>query len=136
MPYQFTQTGAEIQALLDYVESIVPVNLFSGDSTSDVPLSQSAANYSMLEIFYEGYNTANPQSIRILNPNGRRVTLSVVETGGSPSQTRVRYSTYNISGTSITITDANSGYVMIANTGNTHTMGSGVIHVTRVDGYV
>ena len=129
-----TNTQAAIEAVYNSIPK--PVTLFTGDSTGDVPLSSSAANYSMLEIFFEGYNGANPQSIKVISPNGRTVNLSITQSN-SGSSVMIRVSRYTISGTAMTLsTEANvNGYIVLRATGNTWTTGS-VIHVTRVDGYV
>lgn len=133
--YHFRTDGVIPGSVME-AKSLSHVTLFTGDSTGNVTLAQSAANFSMLEIFYEGYNGANPQSMKILSPNGRKINLSIVETGGSATQTRIRRAYYTINGTSITNDATASGYVMVADTGNTHTIGTNVIHITRVDGYV
>lgn len=124
------------KVLADTIAAPRYTTLFTGDETGDVTLSSSAANYSMLEIFFEGYNARSPQSIKVINPNGRTIDLSVTEPNGS-GQIRIRIARYTISGTSITLTTAANwnGYMLLTTSGNTWTNGN-VIHVTRVDGYV
>lgn len=120
-------------ALAGYKER--PVTLFTGDATGDVSLSASAADYAMLEIFFEGYNGRSAQSIKVLSPNGRTIDLSVTEPSLS-SGVRIRVARYTISGTGITLsTVANTnGNMVITAGGNMWTNGN-VIHITRVDGY-
>lgn len=136
MAYQFTQTAAQIQALLDYVETLVPVVLFTGDATGDVTLSQSAANYSKLKIYYDGYNGRSPQCLELTAPNGRTIDLSIVEPNGG-GQVRIRIARYTISGTSITLKTGENwnGNILLTPSGNTWADGN-VIHVTRVEGFI
>lgn len=136
MAYSFTQTAAEIQALLNFVQSKMETVLFSGDTTGNVTLSQSAANFSELVIYYEGYNGANPQTITILSPNGRTVNLAVVEDSTS-SGTRIRRTAYEISGTAISLKTGsyyNPGYTNLNNTAVSQSLGTNVIHIKKVVG--
>lgn len=114
------------------------VTLFTGDSTGNVTLSSSAANYDLLEIFYEGYNGASPQSMKILSPNGKTINLNVLENSGASDGLRIRIARYIISGTSITIswTDSNGYYTFNSNGSFTSALGTNVIHITRVDGII
>lgn len=135
MAYTFTQTGAEIQALLDFVQTKVETVLFSGDTTGTVTLSSSAANFSELVIYYEGYNAESPQTITVLNPNGRTVSLAIVEDSKS-SGTRIRRASYEISGTSISLKTGsyNPGYTNLNNTAVSQSLGTNVIHIKKVVG--
>lgn len=133
MAFQFTQTGAQIQDILD--DYGTPVTLFSGYTDGDITLAQDASLFSKIEILYEGFNGAYPSSTKIKNPDGKMIALSIVEPGGNPTATRIRRSRYSISGTAMTIDAASSGYVMIENNGTTHTLGAGVIRITEVIGY-
>lgn len=134
MAYTFTQTGAEIQALLNFVQSKMETVLFSGDSQGDVTLSESAANFSELVIYYEGYNGRDPQSLVLAEPNGKTIDLNIVETNLDAS-VRIRVARYTISGTSMTLAtgDNVNGYMLLKTTGNTWTDGN-VIHITKVVG--
>lgn len=90
-----------------------PTSLYSSSSgtTGTITLSQSAANFTYLEIFYADNNSRQPNSIKIYSPNGKYVSLSCVEPSTSSSEPRVyiRASGWTISGTSMTVgrTDLN-----------------------------
>lgn len=136
MAYTFTQTGAEIQAILDFVQTKMETVLFSGDTTGTVTLSESAANFSELVIYYEGASNRSPQTMTIASPNGRRICLSIVEDSVS-NGTRVRRASYDISGTSISLTTATGyspGYTLLNGTAVSQSLGTNVIHITKVVG--
>ena len=109
--------------------------LYSGSQTGTVTLAASAANYDELEIYYEGYNGTNPQSIRVINPDGRTISTAIVEVGWTATQTRIRRTSWAISGTTITPDASRAGFVTIDGSAITNTMGTNVIHITRVVGY-
>lgn len=136
--------GANALGLIDETNvkpaGMLPVTLFEGDTTGDVELSGFTtgnlySNFAYLEIFYDGYEGANVQSMRIPDPNTQTFTLSVVEAGGSATSTRIRRAQYSISGRNLVCNAANSGMVTIANSGITHSMGTNVIHVKKVVGW-
>ena len=99
-----------------------PVNLTSSLSTlvgtyGTVTLSQSAENFSYLEIFYQDNATNETRgkiqkSIKVCDPNGKTVELSVIEAHPTNASIIVRTSYYVISGT--TITKKNSAYSKIS----------------------
>lgn len=109
--------------------------LYSGDQTGTVTLAASAANYDELEIYFEGFNGASPQSIRVINPDGRVINTAIVEVGGTATQTRIRRTRWEISGTSIAPDITTAGYVTINSSSIAITPGANVIHITRVVGY-
>lgn len=83
-----------------------PVTLYNNASgtTGTVTLSESAANFEYLEIFYMDNNNRQPNSIKICSPNGKYVTLSCIEPSTDNAELRVyiRSSGWTISGTSMT----------------------------------
>lgn len=136
MAYNLTITGAELQALLNFTETKVETTLFSGDTTGDITLSESAANFSELVIYYEGFNGANPQTMAIDSPNGKRINLAVVEDSAGGG-TRVRRTAYDISGTSMAVVAGGSiaaGFTLLNGTAVSQTLTGNVIHVTKVVG--
>ena len=86
---------------------VMPTTLYStsAGNAGTITLSQSAANFNYLEIFYADNNTRQPNSVRIYAPNGKYVTLSCMEpsTNGSEPRLYVRSSGWTISGTSMTV---------------------------------
>ena len=84
-----------------------PTTLFSSSSGTigTITLSQSAANFTYLEIFYTDNNGRQPQSVKVYSPNGKYVSLSCIEpsTSGNEPRVYVRVSGWTISGTSMTV---------------------------------
>ena len=119
-------------------KSILPTTLFDDATGEDgnITLSQSAAKFSYLEIFFTDNNNNGNSSIKIANPNGKYADLSLIEQGGTNKYTYIRRTEYYISGTSITPETSNAGYVLIVdNAVNTTTAGTNYIKVTKVIGW-
>ena len=136
MAYNLTITGAELQALLDFTETKVESTLFSGDTTGDITLLESAANFSELVVYYEGYQTNCPQTMTIYAPNEKRINLAVVEDSAGGG-TRVRRTAYYISGTSMEVVAGGSiaaGFTLLNGTAVSQNLTGNVIHVTKVVG--
>ncbi len=136
MAYNLTITGAELQALLNFTETKVETTLFSGDTTGDITLSESAANFSELVVYYEGYQTNSPQTMTIYAPNAKRINLVVVEDSAGGG-TRIRRTAYNISGTSMEVVASGTfaaGFTLLNGTAVSQTLTGNVIHVTKVVG--
>ena len=137
MAYNLTITGAELQALLNFTETKVETTLFSGNTTGDITLLESAANFSELVVYYEGYQTNCPQTMTIYAPNGKRINLSVVEDSAGGG-TRVRRTAYYISGTSMAVVPSGSGiaagFTLLNGTAVSQNLTENVIHVTKVVG--
>ena len=136
MAYNLTITGAELQALLDFTETKVETTLFSGDTTGDITLLESAANFSELVVYYEGYQTNCPQTMTIYAPNEKRINLAVIEDSAGGG-TRVRRTAYHISGTSMEVVAGGSiaaGFTLLNGTAVSQNLTGNVIHVTKVVG--
>ena len=82
-----------------------PTILFTGNTTGQVLLSQSAANFTYLEIFYQGADNFN--STKLYNPNGKTAYLI---TGWMANNTtgNVKLARVSISGTTISKTNYTS----------------------------
>ena len=74
------------------------VELFSGSTTGTVTLSDSATNYSYLEIFYEA--TGNYNSVKIPSPNNKNVLL-ISAWFGTNTVGNIKIAKVNISGVTI-----------------------------------
>lgn len=119
-------------------KSLLPVTLFDDANGDDgvITLSQTAAKFSYLEIFFTDNNNNGNSSIKIANPNGKYADLSLIEQCGTNKYTYIRRTEYYISGTSITPETSNAGYVLIVdNAVNTTTAGTNYIKVTKVIGW-
>lgn len=84
-----------------------PKTLYSSSdgTTGTITLSESAANFTYLEIFYTDNNGREVDSVRAYSPNGKYITLSCIEpsTSGSEPRVYIRVSGWTISGTSMTV---------------------------------
>ncbi len=120
---------------LNWVGKIaIPKNLYNNESgtTGTITLSESAANFAYIEIFYKKSNSTHLKSVRAYSPNGKSMNLSIqwrIQQGAIQSQTLK----VNISGTSIT-RDAET-YHNIYNNGNMDGLDQTDITIIRVDGY-
>lgn len=86
--------------------STKPTTLYSGSGTiGTITLSESAANFTYLEIFYADNSSKQPNSVRIYSPNGKYVSLSCIEPSTTNNEARVyiRTSGWTISGSSMTV---------------------------------
>lgn len=87
--------------------STKPTTLYSTTTgnTGTITLSQSAADFTYLEIFYTDNNSRQSNSVKIYSPNGKYVTLCCVEPSTANNDVRVyiRTSGWTISGTSMTV---------------------------------
>lgn len=135
-------------------EKLVPVVLYTNENgnNSTVSLSDSAANYKYLEIFYCDSSGYGHNSIKVYSPNkakdgtaGKTIDLSLVQQLSDVGDTYIIRTRYKISGTSITPNTANTGLIKIegSNTsGNYYEAtsiqtfaGGNYIYITRVLGW-
>jgi hypothetical protein len=103
-------------------------------TTGAVTLSETAANFKYIEIFFTDNNGKAGGYTKVYSPNGKTVSLSIIE-AGSGVQTYFRRTTYTISGTAITPDTTSSGYAKIATATASHTHGANYIKIVRVVGY-
>ncbi len=104
----------------------------SSGSNGTITLSDSAANYNILEIFYRDNNGNDFNSTRVFGPNGKNVYLSCIEAASTPA-TNIRTSRYAISGTSMTVSSYT--YTQIPNKNNPSVSANNYLYVTKVFGY-
>ena len=87
--------------------STKPTTLYSTSTGNigTITLSESAANFTYLEIFYTDNNSRQPNSVKIYSPNGKYVSLSCIEpsTSGSEPRVYIRSSGWTISGASMIV---------------------------------
>ena len=83
----------------------------SSGTTGTVTLSESAENFSAIEVFYCDNNGSDRTSVRVQSPNGKYVSLSTIE-ASTATKTNIRRTRYLISGTSMTTLTTN-GYVQL-----------------------
>ncbi len=112
---------------------VVLYNSTSG-TTGTVTLSETAANFKYIEIFFTDNNGKTGGYTKVYSPNGKTVCLSIIEAGSSV-QTYFRRTGYTVNGTSITPITDTAAYVRIATATASHTSGSNYIKIVRVVGY-
>ena len=80
-----------------------PVSLYSNVSgtTSTVQLSDSAANYNYLEIYFKD-NDGEFGCTKVYSPDGKPLLLSTIKVSGGGNRTWLKSQKVSISGTSIT----------------------------------
>lgn len=109
-----------------------PVVLFNGSSNSKITLSQSAASFNYLEIFFTDNNGKGGGYTKVYNPDGQTVILNIME---AASTIYSRQTAYTISGTAITPDTVAASYFRITSAGAVSTsIGTNYIKITRVLG--
>lgn len=113
-------------------------NLYNNSSgTTSVTLSQTAANFSFLDIYFtEGSNTLVGHQ-RVYSPNGKDVTLSMVTINPNNKQAVLRGTCYKISATKITADTDRYGTVTARTTNTVYNefKAGNDIKIIRVDGW-
>lgn len=103
--------------------------LFSGDTTGTVTLSDSAANYTRLRIYF--YADSNYASVDVYSPDGKKVTLM---NATSATTVYIHFVVKKINGTSITHSAGGELWVSGNNScGKTDSYNN--IHITKVEGW-
>ena len=102
----------------------------STGTTGTVTLSETAANFTMLEVVV-GYSDVPSQSVKVYSPNGKVFDVSSLITTGSPTATLHR-TRLTISGTSIT--QSNNGSTTMTSAGNL-TWAANSMYIKTVIGY-
>lgn len=123
---------------INIITALQGVTLFDDTSGEDdtVSLSDSAANYAYIEIFYCDNNMNGYSSTKVYSPNGKDVDLSIIE-GTANSNTLIRRTSYTISGTSITPDTSRDGYVQISGTTvSTLGIGTNYLRIVKVIGHL
>lgn len=138
---KITVKGEDILALINSaLENLKPVTLYDNatGTIDNVTLTDSAGNYSYLEIYITDNGNTNIDCVKICNPNGKTVALNCTSgyKGSSSSNIylEIRTKTVKIDGTSIT----NISYGMFVATNKTITTNdrtSNKIKIIKVLGY-
>lgn len=98
-----TSYGLEVDGL-----AISPVELFSGNTTGTVTLSETAADFDRLVIYYEA-GGSGAGSVEVSSPNGKQFSMQGMYFASSANIVQQRFKVMSISGTSIT--RVSSGYI-------------------------
>lgn len=103
-------------------------------TTGTITLSESAANFTYLEIFY-GKTTDYLNSVRIHQASGKKVALSISYYDNNSTYSQLLSKQISISGTSITNVSGQSGFANIY--ASNHEVGSAnQIYIYKVTGYM
>lgn len=118
-----------------YGETVLYNN--SSGTAGTVTLSETAANFTYLEIFFTDNNNSYVGSVRVSSPNGKETVLTLIE-GNSSSNTFIRRTIYTISGTSLkpSTTTGERGYISFQTGSWYGEYTSNYIKVLRVVGHV
>ena len=112
------------------------VELYSGTTAGDITLSESAANYNVIEIFYKSSDSVYLNTGKIYSPNGKNVGLYAPYSIGTTcysKQARV-----NINGTAITMSNEIETQLWASNEKvaiNTPSSGNHYFTIEKVIGY-
>lgn len=111
------------------------VSLYDNDAgtNGNITLSEDAANFNMLEIFYRDNTGVGNKSTRVYNPNGRWYDLSNIEPSGE--STVIRRTEYGINGTTMWIRNNDRGYVNIQANGNFVNVDNSYIFIYKIIGW-
>lgn len=112
-----------------YTETV----LFSGSTNGTVTLSDSAANYEYLEIYFTDNNGRGEGFTKSYSPDGKTLHLVLVETNGSGSF-YIRHTNYTISGSSIAPISNKYGYSYWNGSSWINSGASNYLKITRVVG--
>lgn len=84
----------------------------SSGTTGTVTLSETSSNFDYIEIFFKGQEkTTACSSVKVANPNGKKVNLSISWYSGTTYGVYVMSSDVTINGTSLTRSDSGWSYV-------------------------
>ena len=121
--------------------SVAPVVLYNNNSTTmggAVTLSQSAANFTRLAIYYKD-SQGSYSSTEVYNPNGKNVTLmSGIFSDDTANEAIIYFTTVKVNGTNIDVVSTSSGrkgYAYIRNNVSPTTSRSNIIGITQVLGW-
>ena len=119
------------------VDNLKPVTLFENatGSTSNIQLSDSAANYNYLEVYYlyEASDTNYGEySAKISSPNGKKIPLTIIVDSGN---LYTLYCNYSISGTTMTRGTPSQWRFTTGSGNHTRTTPAGCFAITKVVGY-
>lgn len=112
-----------------YTETV----LFSGSTNGTVTLSDSAANYEYIEIFFTDNNGRGGGYTKLYSPDGQTLHLDLVETNGSGAF-YIRHTNYTVSGSSIAPISNKYGYSYFNGSSWSNGSASNYLKITRVVG--
>ena len=137
----YTDNGTKIKDInkTELQKWLRPTSLYDNSSgtTGTVTLSETAANFSYLEIFY-GKSEGNPiyrNSVKVNAPNGKITNLLIAYNIYSGSMSQLQSKCFSISGTSVANTSNTTGYVNLYNGRSVEWGNSNEIKIYKIIGY-
>ena len=137
----YTDNGTKIKDInkTELQKWLRPTSLYDNSSgtTGTVTLSETAANFSYLEIFY-GKSEGNPiyrNSVKVNAPNGKITNLLIAYNIYSGSMSQLQSKCVSISGTSVANTSNTTGYVNLYNGRSVEWGNSNEIKIYKIIGY-
>lgn len=104
----------------------------SAGNSGTVTLLKNTSNFAFIDIYFQDNNSKDGGYVRITNPNGKTILLSMVEPGASA--TWIRRTMYTISGSTMTPTTSTTGYVRLNASGVTHDISVNHLKIIKVMG--
>lgn len=118
-----------------------PVSLFDNSSgtSGNITLSESAANFDYIEIFFYAANDRFRSSVKIYSPNGKRASLQVSYYNNAYTSTTHSHTLDSkivlISGTSVSNVVANTGTTVLQYNNRLNLYNSNPIYIYKILGY-
>ena len=124
----------EVDGFNETYKTLYENDTWSGNQ-GNITLSDSAANYDYLEIFYATHNLGGDgyKSVKIANPNGKTIDLDMVIRKSDDNVMYFISNLYDISGTTLTLKAIGSSYVYNNSSNNVNTS-TNYIYVKKVVG--
>ena len=99
-------------------------------------MRESCSRFKAIEIYYTDNNGKDGGCVRVLDPVGKTLSLSIIEAATVP-QTYFRRTSYTVSadGTQIVPNLETAGFVKLVSATPSHTTGANYIKITAVLGY-
>lgn len=113
------------------VTTMKRTEIFSGDSASNITVSQAVTNFDEIEITFRDTNTTPNQLIRRIPASSGAVILDIPHAGGS-SSVYWDISRWTISGT--TFTKSSNSYQKVIGSSSVTTTTGNYIYITRIVG--
>lgn len=133
---QFFRYAVNSETFEPWRQILLPTTLYDNASASsgNITLSETAANFAYIEIFYRDNNGRGYQSVRVASPNGKTVGLNNIE-ATTTGETYIRRTVYYINGTTIGISSGKIGFVKLTTGTNEVYTGANFIYIYKVVGW-
>ena len=132
-----TTANTDVVSAINEIAVYKPYSLFesSSGSTGNITLSDSAANYNYLEVYYlyeASDSNYGEYSAKISSPNGKKIPLTIIVDSGN---LYTLYCNYSISGTTMTRGTPTQWRFTTSSGNHTRSTPTGCFAITKVVGY-